>query len=500
MHSSQTNVLIIGAGLAGLAAAARLARAGLRVTVLEKNDQPGGRCAQLIREGHRFDLGPTLYLMPEVFERTFADLGERVDHWLDLRRVDPTYTIRWDDGAQLTLTGDLPNLKAQVEAIEPGAFAGLLRYLDEGGRHYDLALSRFVGRDFDSLLSYFSLLNLPLLAALKPFVRHYANTGRFFRSPRLRAAFTFQDMYLGLSPFDAPATYSLLQYTELAGGVWFPRGGLYRVIEAMTALAERNGATVCVNAPVRQIRVDGDTVTGVELESGEELTADVVIANADLPYVYDQLLPPSAEARRLQKLNYTSSALTYYWGVQGVCDSLGAHNVYLAGDYRASFDSIFHGHTLPDAPSFYVHAPARLDPSAAPPGDDSLMVLVPVSHLDDDHPQDWRALRDRARAAVLDRLARAGLPDLAGRIKFEVAYTPCDWQSRFNLARGAAFSLSHTFGQVGYLRPRNQHARFRNLFFTGGSTHPGAGLPIVLLSARHTSARVLRWLGREVMR
>jgi phytoene desaturase len=266
------------------------------------------------------------------------------------------------------------------------------------------------------------------------------------------------------------------------------------VVESLADIAARNGVYLRYNAPVRRIRVEGDRATGVVLESGEELSADVVVANADLPYVYQCLLPPSAEARRLDRLAYTCSALTFYWGVDRVCAPLGAHNVFLAGDYRASFDRIFRDHTLPDAPSFYVHAPARIDPAAAPAGHDTLMVLVPVSHLDDRRPQDWPALRDRARAAVLARLAALGLPDLADHLKFEVCYTPRDWQQRFNLARGSAFSLSHTFTQVGYLRPHNQHARYRNLFFAGGSTHPGTGLPIVLISARLTTERILKSL------
>jgi phytoene desaturase len=495
MNPERPRAIVVGAGLGGIAAAARLARAGYAVTVLEKNSTPGGRCGRLTRAGHRFDVGPTLFLMPEVFEATYADLGERLADHLDLIRVDPTYQVRFDDGAALTLTSDLNALERQLEAIEPGSFGGLLRYLDEGRRHYHLALERFVGRNFYSLADYFSPANLPLLFQLKALVRHYANIGRYFRDPRLKAAFTFQNMYLGLSPYDAPATYSLLQYTELARGVWFPRGGLFRVVESLVAIAERLGVGFRYDAPVERIVIEGGRAAGVVLDDGTRLPAEVVVANADLPYVYARLLPDDGSAARLDRLAYTSSAIMFYWGVDRAVPALGTHNVFLAGGYRASFDRIFRAHDLPAAPSFYVHAPARVDPAAAPAGQDTLFVLVPVGHLDPAARQDWTALKDRARRAVLTRLAAMGVTDLQPHLKFEICYGPVEWQRHYNLAKGAAFGLSHTFRQVGYLRPRNRHARFPNLYFVGSSTHPGTGLPIVLISARLVVERILAEMG-----
>jgi len=505
-----TSVLIIGAGVGGLAAAARLARHGYAVTVVEKNARPGGRCDQLVRNGHRFDIGPTLFLMPEVFAETYAALGERMADHLDLRRIDPTYRIHFDDGATLALTSDLNALQAQLEAMEPGSFNGLLRYLAEGNRHYKLSLEKFVGRNFYSLFDYFSPANLPLMFQLKALKKHYDNIGHYFKHPHLKAAFTFQNMYLGLSPYDAPATYSLLQYTELADGVWFPIGGMYRIPQTLAAIAEGLGVRFLYGAPVQRIEVDGNRATGVVLEDGRRLKADLILANADLPYVYDSLLPDRAEARRLNARKFTCSSIMFYWGVDKVYPEIGHHNVFLAGDYRASFDRIFRDHTLPDEPSLYVHAPARTDPTAAPVGQDTLMVLVPVGHLDDSGRQDWDALKARARAATLARLAAIGVTDLERHLKFEVSYTAVDWQRMYNLARGAGFGLSHDFWQVGYLRPHNRHDRYRNLYFVGASTHPGTGLPIVLLSARLAVERILKeqpaperrrvsWPGRMVM-
>jgi phytoene desaturase len=304
--------LVIGAGLGGIATAARLARAGYTVRVLEKNWAPGGRCSQLVRDGHRFDTGATLLLMPEVFAETYTALGERMEDHLELCRIDPTYRLRFEDGTQLALTSDLGALQAQVEAIEPGSFGSLLCYLVEGHQAYHLCLQRFVGRNFSHFLDYFSLPNLPLLFKLKALVKHYDNIGHYFEDPHLKAAFTFQNMYLGLSPFDAPATYSLVQYTELADGVWLPVGGIYRVIESLVRVAEAHGVRFLYNAPVKQIEVDGNRATGVVLQDGSRLRADVVVANADLPYVYSHLLPDEAEAHRLEHLQYTCSAIMFY--------------------------------------------------------------------------------------------------------------------------------------------------------------------------------------------
>jgi len=491
-------VLIIGAGIGGIAAAARLAQRGYSVTVLEKEATPGGRTNQLIHDGHRFDIGPTLFLMPEVWEETFNTLGTSLHERLDLRRIDPTYKVHFEDGLELELTADLGRMQDQLEAIEKTAFVGFLHFIAEGATHYKVSLEKIVGRNFYTILEYFSPTNLPYLFQLKALQKHYANTSRYFRDSRLRAAFTFQNMYLGLSPYEAPATYSLLQYTELAEGVWYPIGGMYAAIQALVRLAEKLGVTFLYNTPVKRLLTRDNRIVGAEVEDGRIFEADLFIGNADLPYIYQKLLPDRGAAQRLDKKLYTCSTITFYWGVDKRYPQIALHNVFLASDYKVSFDRIFKEHGLPDVPSFYIHAPARVDPAAAPAGQDTLFALVPVGHIDENAPQDWNALINQARETIFTRLAKEmGVTDLREHIKFEIVYSPQAWKQRFNLAKGAAFGLSHNFWQVGYLRPRNRHDKYRNLYFAGASTHPGTGLPIVLLSARLTTERILKEFAQE---
>jgi phytoene desaturase len=487
-----TSALVIGAGVGGIAVAGRLARRGCDVTVLEKNTVPGGRLNKLLQDGHRFDVGPSLFLMPQTYAAAYAALGERMEDHLDLKRVDPTYHLHFEDGTKIQLSANINWMQEQLEAIEPGSFGGLLRYLVEGHRHFTLSLDRFVGRNFYTLFDEFNLGNLPLMFQLKALTLHYDNIGNYFTDPKLKAAFTFQDMYLGLSPYEAPATYSLLQYTELADGVWFPIGGMYRIVESLTSIAEGHGARFVYESPVKQIVVEGNRATGVVLEDGSRRSADLVIANADLPYVYDRLLPDRNLGKRMMNKQFTCSTIMFYWGVDKVYPQLTHHSVFLSGDYKASFDRIFHDHTLPEKPSFYIHVPNRTDPTAAPPGCDDLMVLVPVGCLYEELSQDFEALRARAKETVFKRLERLGITDLEAHIKHEVSYTPHDWREMFNLARGAAFGLGHNFTQVGYLRPQNRHGRYKNLYFCGASTHPGTGVPIVLIGAELVEERILK--------
>lgn len=485
------SALVIGAGIGGIAVAAHLARRGLRVTVLEKNSRPGGRCDTFSRGGHEFEVGPTLFIMPHLFEAEFKALGSSTREMLELQRVDPTYRLVFDDGSGLSLTSDLKRMHDQLEAIEPGSFNGFLRYLDEGNRHYDIATEKLVNRNFRTAGEFFSLQNVPLVQQVKPLVPHYANMGQYFKSPRLKAAFTFQDVYMGLSPFEAPATFSMMSYTELAHGAWYPKGGMYQVVEALVTLARQAGVEFEFEASVERIEVNGNVANGVRLTDGRHLGADVILANADLPYVYNELLPDRPLADEMRRKRFSCSTVSFFWGVDQPYLQLGPHTLFLADDYRENFTSIIRDLDLPKNPSLYLHAPTRLDPSKAPAGQETLIAIVPVGHLSENGEQDWESLRDQAREAVFKRLVLLGITDLQAHLKFEVSYNPLSWRKRYNLMKGATHGLSHNLLQLGYLRPHNRHARYGNLYFVGASTHPGTGVPTALVSARLAAERIM---------
>ena len=485
------SVVIIGAGVGGICVAIHLASRGLHVIVMEKNPHAGGRCDWIERDGHRFDSGPTLMVMKRVYEAEFAALGTPINELLHLQRVDPTYHLVFDDGSQLALTSDMGSMRNQLEAIEPGAYQGFLRYHGEGERHYRIAMDKLVDRDFRRFSDFFNLSNIPVIFQVKALINHYANVGWYFKHPRLRAAFTFQDVYMGLSPFEAPATFSLMPYTELEHGVWYPQGGMYNIVEALMTLARQVGVEFAFDTTVERINVNATHATGIDYEGNRKMKADVVLANADLPYIYQSLLPADGRADRLNHKHYSCSVISFFWGLDKPYGTLPPHTLFLADDYRQNFDAIIRDLSLPANPSLYVHAPTRLDPSMAPAGEDTLTAIVPVGHLSEDGDQDWDALTDRARQHVFRRLSSIGITDLEAHIKFETSFTPLSWRKRYNLVRGSTHGLSHNLAQLAYLRPANRHPRYRNVYFVGASTHPGTGIPTAMLSARLVAQRIL---------
>src|SRR5665648_1037836 len=312
--------------------------------------------------------------------------------------------------------------------------------------HYHLGMPRLVDRDFRRASDFFTPANALLALRIKALLPHYRHMARFFDSPRLRAAFTYQDVYMGLSPFSAPSTFSLTPYSELAHGVWYPKGGMYRIVEVLAALAEESGVTFAYDAPVRRIEIEGGRASGVVVGDDRLLPADVVVANADLPYVYRRLLPDRAAAEAMGRKTFSGSTISFFWGLDRVYPELRPHTLFLGDAYRDNFDRIERNLPLPDGPSVYVHAPARLDPGTAPAGKDTLIAVVPTGHMnyDGDDPERmareaemWVAARDRARAAVLARLAQVGLPDVADHITVEATATPPTWRAHHNLERGA---------------------------------------------------------------
>jgi phytoene desaturase len=485
------SVVVIGAGVGGICAAIHLAQKGLHVIVFEKNPHPGGRCDQIERVGHRFDTGPTLMVMQHVYEAEFSALGVSMNDLLNLQKVDPTYRLVFDDGSHLALTSDTQSMHDQLESIEQGAYDGFKSYHKEGERHYCLGMKRLVNRDYRRFSDLFAIRNIPLLYQIKPLVNHYAHMGRFFKSQRLKSAFTFQDVYMGLSPFDAPATFSLMSYTELAHGVWYPKGGMYSIVEALMTLAHEAGVEFAFDTTVEQINVKGGQATGLEIENNRKVNADVILANADLPYIYQSLLPNDGRAEKLSRKHFSCSVISFFWGVDKPFEILGPHTLFLADDFRDNFDTIIKDLGLPDNPSLYIHAPTRLDATMAPSGEDTLIAVVPVGHLSEDGSQDWDDLTDQARQHVFRRLGLLGITDLEEHIKFETSFTPLSWRKRYNLMKGSTHGLSHNLTQLAYFRPSNRHPQYRNVYFVGASTHPGTGIPTAMISGRLVAKRIM---------
>ncbi|KAI4177184.1 MAG: hypothetical protein LQ343_000666 [Gyalolechia ehrenbergii] len=500
--------IIVGAGAGGVATAARLAKAGFDVTVFEKNNFTGGRCSLIHHEGYRFDQGPSLLLLPGLFKETFDDLGTSLEaEGVQLMKCEPNYNIWFDDGKSFELSTDVARMKLEVEKWEgKDGFERYLGFLQEAHRHYEISVAQVLKKNFTSLLSMTRPAFLRHLFPLHPFESIYSRASKYFWTERLRRVFTFGSMYMGMSPFDAPGTYSLLQYTELAEGIWYPKGGFHSVIEALVRSGERLGVKYRLSTPVSSVNLDskGRHATGVTLERGETVTADVVIINADLVYAYNNLLPESSYSRSLKKRPASCSSISFYWAMDRQIPELTTHNIFLAEHYRESFDDIFKRQLIPSEPSFYLNVPSRIDPTAAPEGKDSIVVLVPVGHLLDENQgigrkglavqskQDWNAMVTKARETVFATVeARTGVDDLQGALVKEIVNTPRSWKDVFNLDKGAILGLSHSFFNVLSFRPKTKHPWIERLHFVGASAHPGTGVPIVLAGAKITSEQVL---------
>ena len=426
-------------------------------------------------------------------------------------KCEPNYNLWFSDGESFELSTDVSRMKEEVEKWEgKDGFERYLGFLQEAHRHYELSVTHVLKKNFTSLLSMARPSFLRHLLELHPFESIYSRASKYFWTERLRRVFTFGSMYMGMSPFEAPGTYSLLQYTELAEGIWYPKGGFHSVIAALVRVGERYGVTYRLSTPVSSIQLplDKRRATGVTLPSGESISADIVIINADLVYAYNNLLPPSSTAKSLQKRPASCSSISFYWAMNRQIPELTTHNIFLADHYRESFDSIFKHQQIPSQPSFYVNVPSRIDPTAAPDGTDSIVVLVPVGHLlspqegagiPPQSPQDWDGMVTRARETVFSTIeARTGARDLQGALVKEIANTPQSWKDVFNLDKGAILGLSHSFFNVLSFRPSTKHPSIDRLHFVGASTHPGTGVPICLAGSKVTSEQVLGVCGMEV--
>jgi phytoene desaturase len=485
-------VVIIGAGIGGITTSIYLARQGFQVSVLEKNSFPGGRCSQVIREGHRFDMGATIFLMPDIYRSVFKSLGLTLDECFESKAISTLYTLHFGDGSVLSFSTDKSVLKEQLEKTEKGSFEKSQKLLNKGYYFFQLAKERLLGRNFYHLFEFVTLRNAILLIKLKTYIRHMTFIRRFFKNPNLQKAFTFQNIYVGQNPCTAPALFAMLPAAELTEGTLFPVGGMFSITQKLVSMALESGVEFHYNSPVARIQTSKNQVNGVEMEDGSIIIAGLIVANADLPYVYRDLLPDKSRSERIDGLRHSCSAIVLHWGMDKVYPQLSHHSVFLSEQYEANLDKIFNDQSLSGNPSFYVHAPGRTDPTAAPEGQDSISVIIPCGHLVHED-QNWNSLKNTARASVIERLKKAGLADIEDHIKFEICYLPQTWKSIFNLSKGATFgSLGHNIFQMGYFRPHNRHRIYKNLYFAGGSTHPGSGVPLVLLSAKLTSERIIK--------
>lgn len=483
-------VLIIGAGPGGLATALLLAKAGKAVTIFEKAAQVGGRTSAIEGQGFRFDLGPTFFLYPQILDEIFAEVGRDLRHEVPMKRLDPQYRLVFGAGGELLCTSDLERMVAEVAKLAPADAPQFRRFMSDNR----VKLQKFAPCLQTPFSSWTDLLTLRLLAVLpylKPWKSLHAELAGYFRDPRLQLAFTFQSKYLGMSPFQCPSLFSILSFLEYEYGIWHPIGGCNALTRGMARVAAELGVTLRLNEPVEEILFEGRRAVGVRTAAGET-RADAVVVNADFGHAMTTLVPNRLRLRwtdaSIARKRFSCSTFMLYLGIEGRCDQLQHHNIYVARDYRRNLDEIEHQHVLTEDPSFYVENPCHTDETMAPAGHSALYVLVPVSHQ---HPNiNWNQERARYRQVAFRQLAKLGLTDLERRIRFERVVTPLEWETKVGIYRGATFNLAHNLGQMLHLRPRNRFDEFERMYLVGGGTHPGSGLPVIFESAR-ISARLL---------
>jgi len=488
-------IVIIGAGPGGLAAAMLLARAGLRVTVLERQSQVGGRTTTLAANGFRFDLGPTFFLYPQVLEAIFRAVGRDLWHELELIRLDPQYSLIFGAGGELHATPDLNRMAQAIAALSPDDAASFRRFMDDNR----FKLQQFKPCLESPFLGWRDVLSrrmLELLPLLRPWLSLDQELARYFGDPRVRLAFSFQSKYLGMSPYRCPSLFSILSYLEYEHGVYHPIGGCGAVTDCMARIAREMGVRILPGEEAREILFEGRRAVGVRTARGT-YSADALVVNADFARAMTRLVPDSLRRnwtdRRINRKRFSCSTFMLYLGIEGRYDHLGHHTIYLDEDYVRNLHEIEDQHVLSETPSFYVQNACVTDPSLAPPGMSTLYVLVPVTHQ---HPNvDWSRQRERFRALTLARLARVGIKDLESRIHFEHMITPADWDQGYEIHRGATFNLAHNLSQMLHFRPRNRFEDLEGVYLVGGGTHPGSGLPVIFESARITSRLLVEDLG-----
>ncbi|WP_422737729.1 phytoene desaturase family protein [Micromonospora sp. WMMD729] len=478
-------VVVVGAGLGGLACALHLAGSGRQVTVLERESVPGGRAGRLAVDGYEFDTGPTVLTMPDLIAEALGAVGEELRDWLDLTPLDPAYRAYYPDGSTLDVRTDTTRMAAEISRVcGPREADGYLRFVDYARELWRLERADFIERNLDAPTDLLTGNLLKLLTG-GAFRRLQTKINQFFRDPRTQRIFSFQAMYAGLAPHDALAIYAVIAYLDSVAGVYFPRGGIHAVSRAMAGAAEKHGVQIRYDTTVTRVETANGRATGVLTADGELVPADVVVLNPDLPVAYRDLLP-AAPARRL---TYSPSCVVLHVGSRQGYAKIAHHNIHFGRAWKGTFDEVIRRGELMTDPSLLVTNPSRTDPSVAPPDRHTYYVLAPVPNLDR-APFEWRGdLTQRYGDQLIATLEERGYVGFGAGVEVLRAITPAEWAEQ-GMAAGTPFAAAHTLFQTGPFRPSNLHRHLSNVVFVGSGTQPGVGVPMVLISGKLAAGRI----------
>lgn len=484
-------VIVIGSGFAGLSAACHLAAEGFAVTVLEKNAVPGGRARQYEADGFVFDMGPSWYWMPDVFEQFFAHFGKKVADYYDLKRLDPSYVVWFGEGDRMDVPAAMPALEAMFEQYEPGSTATLRKFLKEAEYKYRVGMNEFVHKPSSSIWEFMDWRILTSAFRLQMFTSMSRHVKGLFKNEKLRKLLEFPVLFLGATPQKTPAMYSLMNYADMALGTWYPMGGMFKIIEGMVSLAQELGVKIELEQEVSQIVVDNGKATKVLTRQGREFAADVVVAGADYHHVDTQLLAPQHQnypESYWESRTMAPSCLIYYLGVNKRLDHLEHHNLFFDADFGRHATEIYESPQWPKRPLFYVSAPSKTDPTVAPDGCENLFLLIPVAPGLADTPD----IRERYYHLTMERLERLTGQSIRDHVVYRRSYAHADFVADYHAFKGNAYGLANTLMQTALLKPRLQSRRVSNLYYTGQLTVPGPGVPPALISGEVVAKEIAR--------